>query len=79
MAPLTVALGLTSPVDKALLVVAIGAGASTVSHANDSFFWVVTQMSGLNVRQGYLLHSATTAILGLASMLVLTLLQLILS
>ncbi|HWL12792.1 MAG TPA: GntP family permease, partial [Ureibacillus sp.] len=37
----------------ALVVMAIGAGAMTVSHVNDSFFWVVTQYSGMEVTQAY--------------------------
>ncbi|MGB0600916.1 MAG: GntP family permease, partial [Flavobacteriaceae bacterium] len=37
--PMLTALELTSTIDKALVVVAIGAGATVISHANDSFFW----------------------------------------
>ncbi len=77
MAPLMPVMGIESSIDKALLVVAIGAGAPTISHANDSFFWVVTQMTGMNVKQGYQLHSLASAILGLTSLLILSLLSLI--
>ncbi len=52
MAPLLETFGLDSPTAKALVVVAIGAGALVVSHANDSFFWVVTQLSKMDVKQG---------------------------
>ena len=62
--PMMPALGFETEIDKALVVVAIGAGSSVVSHANDSFFWVVTQMSGMNVRQGYRLFSVGTLVLG---------------
>ena len=41
MVPLMEPMGLNSPVLAALTVMAIGAGAMTVSHANDSYFWVV--------------------------------------
>jgi len=34
-----------------LLVLAIGAGAMVVSHANDSYFWVVSQFSGLELKE----------------------------
>lgn len=78
VAPLMPVMGIDSGIDKALLVVAIGAGAPTISHANDSFFWVVTQMTGMNVKQGYQLHSLASAILGLTSLLILSLLSLIL-
>lgn len=78
MAPLMPVMGIESGIDKALLVVAIGAGAPTISHANDSFFWVVTQMTGMNVKQGYQLHSLASAILGITSLLILTIISLIL-
>ncbi|MDW3192438.1 MAG: GntP family permease [Cytophagales bacterium] len=77
MAPLMSVMGIESGVDKALLVVAIGAGAPTISHANDSFFWVVTQMTGMNVKQGYQLHSLASAILGLTSLLIIGILSIV--
>ena len=57
-------MGLDTEISKAMAVIAIGAGAAVVSHANDSFFWVVTQMSGMNIKQGYRTHSLGTIILG---------------
>ena len=45
--------GLASPMQLSLLVLAIGAGAMVVSHANDSYFWVVSQFSGLSLKEGY--------------------------
>lgn len=65
------ALGLTSEMDKAMVVIAIGSGSLIVSHANDSFFWVVTQMSGMNVKTGYKLHSLGTLVIGTTAMLFL--------
>ena len=35
-----------------------------VSHANDSYFWVVTQLSGMTVKQGYKLQTLGTLIQG---------------
>jgi GntP family gluconate:H+ symporter len=64
VAPLLASLGLDSEVAKALAVVAIGAGSMVVSHANDSYFWVVTQFSGMSVKQGYQLQSVGTLIQG---------------
>jgi len=63
-APLLSALGLDSETAKALVVVAIGAGAMVVSHANDSYFWVVTQFSNMDVKTGYKLQSLGTLIQG---------------
>lgn len=77
IAPLMPAMGFDTEVFKALAVIAIGAGASLVSHANDSFFWVVTQLSDMKVNQGYRTHSLGTAILGFSAMIVLTIISLI--
>ena len=65
MAPLMPSLGLDTAVAKAMVVVAIGSGAMFASHANDSYFWVVTQMSGMNVKLGYRLQTAGTLITGI--------------
>jgi GntP family gluconate:H+ symporter len=62
--PMLPSLGMTGEVQKALAVVALGAGSSVISHANDSFFWVVTQMSGMDVRTGYRLFGVGTFLLG---------------
>lgn len=67
IAPLLGSLELDSEQAKALTVVAIGAGSMVVSHANDSYFWVVTQFTGMTVKQGYQLQSAGTAIQGLVA------------
>ncbi|QLG45437.1 GntP family permease [Costertonia aggregata] len=67
--PMMPSLGFDSEIQKALVVVAIGAGSAVVSHANDSFFWVVTQMSGMNVKTGYRLFSLATAVLGFAGII----------
>ncbi|MEP8024418.1 GntP family permease, partial [Vibrio parahaemolyticus] len=49
VAPMLTQLGLDSEMGRVLTVMAIGAGAMTVSHANDSFFWVVSQFSRMSV------------------------------
>lgn len=67
LAPLMGILGLASPVMSALTVMAIGAGAMTVSHANDSYFWVVTNFGSMEPEQGYKTQTACTLVLGLAS------------
>lgn len=64
IAPLMESLGFVEDLEKAMVVIAIGAGSAVVSHANDSFFWVVTQMSNMDVKTGYRLHSLGTFILG---------------
>jgi len=53
MAPVLASLSAISTFEYVLVALSMGAGALTVSHANDSYFWVVTQFSGFSVRQGY--------------------------
>jgi GntP family gluconate:H+ symporter len=77
VAPLLGALGLGSPVRTALCVMAIGAGAMTVSHANDSYFWVVTNFGDMTPEQGYKTQTVCTLILGIASMVEIFILSLI--
>lgn len=67
IAPLLETLGLDSEIARAMTVVAIGAGSMVVSHANDSYFWVVTQFSGMTVNQGYRLQTLGTLVQGLAA------------
>jgi len=69
LAPMLPQLGLTSPIDLALTVMAIGAGAMTVSHVNDSYFWVVTQFTGLKVTDAYKAQTAATFFEGLVTMI----------
>jgi len=64
VAPMLEPLGLARPTGRALAVVAIGAGSMVVSHANDSYFWVVTQLSGMSVQQGYRLQTLGTLVEG---------------
>lgn len=78
VAPLLGVLGLDTPVLMALAVMAIGAGAMTVSHANDSYFWVVTNFGEMEVSDGYKTQTMLTLIMGIAAMVVIFPLSLIL-
>ena len=69
MAPMMVSLGLGTPVMGALTVMAIGAGAMTVSHANDSYFWVVTNFGDMTPDQGYKTQTVLTLVMGIASII----------
>ena len=69
MAPMMVSLGLGTPVMGALTVMAIGAGAMTVSHANDSYFWVVTNFGDMTPDQGYKTQTILTLVMGIASII----------
>jgi GntP family gluconate:H+ symporter len=77
MQPLMAPLGFEATMAKALVVLSIGAGSMVVSHANDSFFWVVTQMIKMDVKTGYKLHTTATLAIGLASILTIWLISLV--
>lgn len=69
VAPLMAALGWTTPLSAALLVVSIGAGAMVVSHANDSYFWVVTNFGEMKATDGYKTQSLGTLVIGIAAII----------
>lgn len=52
-----------------LLVILFGAGAMTVSHANDSFFWRVSQFGKIEVKTAYKTQTVSTLLQGIATML----------
>lgn len=72
------ALGLTSEIAAALTVMAIVAGAMCVSHANDSYYWVVTNFTKMTPQQGYRTQTALTLIMGIVGIITVYLLSLIL-
>ncbi len=78
VSPLLPALGLSGSTEVALTTLAIGAGAMTVSHVNDSYFWVVTQLSGLSVGQGYRLVTIGSGLVGLTALAAVVVLRLVL-
>jgi GntP family gluconate:H+ symporter len=65
MAPLLAPLGL----NPALTVLAIGAGAMVVSHANDSYFWVVSKFSDMPVATSYKAYTTATLLEGVVAFL----------
>lgn len=77
MLPLLPSFGFTSEIAKVLVVMAIGAGAMTVSHANDSYFWVVSQFGGMDVKTAYKTQTVATLLQGIATILMVFALSLI--
>lgn len=71
IAPLLETFGLVSITDKALAVLAIGAGAMTVSHINDSYFWVVSQFSHMKVKTALRGHTLGTLVQGVVGILMI--------
>ncbi len=78
VAPLLPVLGFTTPMQITLVCMAIGAGAMTVSHANDSYFWVVTNFGSMSPERGYKTWTAGTLVMGLAAIIEIALLSLFL-
>ena len=78
VAPILPVLGYNTPIEITLVCMAIGAGAMTVSHANDSYFWVVSEFSGLTPDQGYRVQTMGTLVLGIAAIIEIALLSLVL-
>jgi GntP family gluconate:H+ symporter len=66
LAPLLAGMAIVHPAEKALLVMSIGAGAMTVSHANDSYFWVINQYSGIPPGNMYRYFTTATFFMGLS-------------
>lgn len=71
MAPLMETMGFTSPVAKVLVVLAIGAGSMVASHANDSYFWVVSQFSDMKTEEAYKCQTGMTAVMGITVVILL--------
>ena len=69
--PLLDSLGLSSEMGKVLTVLSIGAGAMTVSHLNDSYFWIVSQFSNMNTKTALHCHTASTLLQGLTSIILI--------
>jgi len=65
MAPLMETMGFTSPLGKVIIVLAIGAGSMVASHANDSYFWVVSQFSDMKTDEAYKCQTGMTAVMGI--------------
>ncbi len=63
--PMLPVLGLESESGKLFTMLAMGAGSMMVSHANDSYFWVITKFSGIHADITLRVFSTATAIMGL--------------
>ena len=74
IAPLLTVLGLNSTIGMIFSMMAIGAGAMTISHANDSFFWVVAEFSEMDVKTAYRAFSLATLVQGLSTLVVILIL-----
>jgi gluconate:H+ symporter, GntP family len=76
IAPLLGTLGLDTETMRVFAVLATGAGAIAISHANDSFFWAMTQLSGMTIKQGNQSHSLGTFIMSFTAIMMIYLITL---
>lgn len=65
VAPMLNALGLASEWGRIFSMLSIGAGSMVFSHANDSYFWVVSKFSDLDVGTTLKVYSSATFIMGI--------------
>lgn len=64
MLPLLAPFGLNTEFGKVWVILSLGVGAMTVSHANDSYFWIVSEMGGLSSDEAFRYHTRATALQG---------------
>lgn len=69
LAPLAASAGFVGPAQLSVLVVAIGGGAMTVSHANDSYFWVISQFGGISPRDAFRSFTLLTLAQGITALI----------
>ena len=70
-------LQLDSENGRVLAVLAMGAGSMAASHVNDSYFWVITNFSGQQLKPMLHVFTVATLLMGMASMLCIYLLSLL--
>ena len=69
--PLLAFLGMDSELGKVWVIMALGLGSMTVSHANDSYFWIVSQIGGLDIKTAYRHHTWATFLQGTTGFIII--------
>jgi gluconate:H+ symporter, GntP family len=65
VAPMLPVLGMDSEWGRLLAILSMGAGSMVVSHANDSYFWVVANFSEIDPDAALKVYSSSTLVMGL--------------
>jgi gluconate:H+ symporter, GntP family len=65
VAPMLPVLGLDSEWGHLMAMLAMGAGSMVVSHANDSYFWVVANFSEIDADSALRVYTSSTMVMGL--------------
>jgi len=76
--PMLSELQLASETGFILSVLSMGAGSMLFSHTNDSYFWVVTKFSNIDVKNSLKIFSSSTAFMGIPAQLIIYLLWFVL-
>ena len=69
--PMMGAFGFEGEIEKIWIILSIGVGSMTFSHANDSYFWIVAQLGGMDIKTALKTHSLATFIQGITGLLIL--------
>lgn len=65
IAPMTGMLGLDSEMGRLFTMLSMGAGSMIVSHANDSYFWVISNFGNVEPSVNLRVYSSSTIIMGI--------------
>ena len=71
ISPMLETIGLDSASGQLMVILAMGTGSMVFSHANDSYFWVITQFSGISPNTTLKYFSVASIIMGITSFLIL--------
>ena len=77
VAPMMPSIGFETEIGKALVIMAIGAGSMCVSHANDSYFWVVSQFSDMTTNVAYKCQTGVTFVEGIVTVVFVYIMSLV--
>ncbi len=78
LVPLLASAGFDTAYELSSIVIAIGGGAMTVSHANDSYFWVVSQFGGIAAKDAFRSFTLITGLQGVTALVMSIVVYLIL-
>jgi len=70
MASVTDSMGFSGETGKLLIMLSMGAGSMMVSHANDSYFWVITNFSGIESGDTLKVYSTSTIVMAFTALAV---------
>jgi len=67
VAPMMAGLGLDTGWGQMLTLLSVGSGSMLASHANDSYFWVISRFSDITPKATMIVYSSATAVVSLTS------------